>query len=193
MKNHHLGEDFCFWWVVDKKVLNRLRSSKSFSLRGRWATRSSEFLATRRTVLILDRVFHSQVRGKKKWRNEPQRFRRLTSFWRSVWDSPLPPPGRNRWNRGQKRQQWWTENAHRCSGGGHDPPQPEMPEAPSEPAFGAPAETMPRPDEPAKRQPKVKAKPRPAPPPNSGVAGAKRKNSRFLDFLVLVSSGSQSG
>jgi len=50
-----------------------------------------------------------------------------------------------------------------------------------------------RPDGPAKRQPKVKAKPRPAPPPNSGVAGAKRKNSRFLDFLVLVSSGSQSG
>ena len=75
MKNHHLGEDFCFWWVVDKKVLNRLRSSKSFSLRERWATRSSEFLATRRTVLILDRVFHSQVRGKKKWRNEPQRLR----------------------------------------------------------------------------------------------------------------------
>ena len=103
-----------------------------------------------------------------------------------------------------------------------NPPQPSHPRKSLEPA-----ETMPRPDEPAKRAcckfmdsveaickkrlssawgghkpkdddsketsaaslrllwdrencPKVKARPRPAPPPNSGVAGAKRKNSRFL-------------
>ena len=55
-----------------------------------------------------------------------------------------------------------------------NPPQPSHPRKSLKPKQKA----MPRPGDSAKRQPKVKAKPKHPPPTNSGVAGVKRKNSR---------------